>query len=220
VVVVSPSVTPRIASLAESGAIALHLRPFEPQDLAGVYLAYGATDDRAVNAEVAKLARTSGVLVNAVDDIPNCDFFAVAIVRRGDLQVAISTNGLSPAFARWMREYLEAQLPLEFADLLAVLGEVRQELKAQASIPEYEHWQRAIDEGVLARLRHGDREGARERIREVLLAAREQASLFQANDEPQASLFQAGGLPRAVETVATEPAPAGARRAGKPVPSH
>lgn len=173
VVVISPSVTRRIGDLAESAQIELHRRPYRPDDLDGVYLAYGATDDREANARVTAHARAAGILVNAVDDIPNCDFFAVSVVRRGDLQIAISTNGLSPAFARWMREYLEAWLPAELEELLSVLGEVRQTIKARGPIPAYEHWEAAISEEVLLRLRHGDRTGARNRIFDALIAAQD-----------------------------------------------
>jgi len=164
VVVVSPSVTQGIADLAAGGRITLHRREYRPEDLAGVFLAYGATDRIEVNAAITADARARGVLVNAVDDPPNCDFFAMAIVRRGDLQIAISTNGLSPAFARWLREKLESTLPEEYADLLSVLADVRQDVRSRGPIPGYEHWQAAIDDELLLRVRHGDLEGARSRI--------------------------------------------------------
>ena len=170
VTVVSPTVLPRIDVLAAEGRIVLHRRPYRADDVAGAVLVIGATDDRAVNAVVAADGRAVGALVNAVDDIPNCDFFAVAIVRRGDLQVTISTNGRSPAFARWMRERLDAELPAEYGDLLAVLGDVRDELKARGPIPEYEHWQAAIGD-VLADLRRGDRAAAEARLRDRLIGA-------------------------------------------------
>ncbi len=166
VTVVSPSVRPRIAALADAGRITLHQRTYQSGDLTDAFLVIAATDDRAVNAEVAVEARAAGILVNAVDDPPNCDFFAVAIVRRGDLQVSISTNGLSPAFARWMREQLDEALPREYGDLLKVLADVRETLKARGPIPAYEHWQAAITEDVLDCLRQGDVAGARARIYE------------------------------------------------------
>lgn len=169
--VVSPAVGPRIAELAAAGRIALALREYRAGDLDDVYLAIAATDDRAVNAVIAAEARARDILVNAVDDPPNCDFYAVAIVRRGALQVAISTNGLSPAFARWMREQLDESLPDEYADLLQALGEVREELRADGPIPEYEHWQAAITPDVLEHLRQGRHGAALELLREPLAAA-------------------------------------------------
>jgi precorrin-2 dehydrogenase len=123
---------------------------------------------------VAADARAGGVLVNAVDDIPNCDFFAVAVVRRGDLQLAISTNGRSPAFARWLRERLDATLPPEYGDLLDVLGDVRQTLKDRGPIPTYEHWQAAITDEVLTALRRGDRANAAARVFDRVAAGADQ----------------------------------------------
>ena len=160
VTVVSPEVRPRIAALAAEGRITLHQRPYRTSDLEGIYLAIAATDDRPLNARVVTEARAAGILTQAVDDIPYCDFFAVAIVRRGDLQLGISTNGRSPAFARWMRERLDSELPAEYGDLLAVLGDVRDTIKARGPIPTYEHWQAAITDEVVAALGTGDRETA------------------------------------------------------------
>lgn len=170
VVVVSPTLLARVAMLAEEDAIEHHARPYRPEDLQSVFLAYGATDDLEVNARITAEARAAGVLVNAVDDPPNCDFYAVAVVRRGDLQIGISTNGHSPAFARWLREDLDARLPNEYADLLAALSEVRHETRESGSIPRYEHWQKAISEEV-PRLQEGDWDAARLRIREVMARA-------------------------------------------------
>jgi precorrin-2 dehydrogenase / sirohydrochlorin ferrochelatase len=170
ITVVSPAVTPTIAYLAEAGEITLHQRPYRPDDLAGIYLAYGATEDRAENARVAADARQMGVIVNAVDDIPNCDFFAVSIVRRGDLQIAISTNGRSPAFARWVREYLDAWIPKAFGGVLDALADVRQDLRARGTVPPYERWQAAIGEEVFSQLPQGVTEGARERLYEAVTA--------------------------------------------------
>jgi precorrin-2 dehydrogenase/sirohydrochlorin ferrochelatase len=171
ITVVSPEVLPRIPVLAADRQLTLYLRPYQPGDLAGADVVIAATDDRAVNAAIAADARAAGILVNAVDDIPNCDFFAVALVRRGDLQVAISTNGRSPAFARWMREHLDATLPSEYGDLLSILGDVRDTLKARGPIPPYEDWQAAITDDLFATLRAGDRETAHTRLLTELSAA-------------------------------------------------
>jgi precorrin-2 dehydrogenase / sirohydrochlorin ferrochelatase len=170
VTVVSPEVRPRIAALAAEGQITLHRRPYRTSDLDATYLAIAATDDRPLNARVVTEARAAGILTQAVDDIPYCDFFAMAIVRRGDLQLGISTNGRSPAFARWMRERLDTELPAEYGDLLAVLGDVRETIKASGPIPAYEHWQAAITDDVIATLGAGDRKTARTHIYERVSA--------------------------------------------------
>ena len=170
VTVVSPEVRPRIAALAADGQITLHQRPYQTSDLDGVYLAIAATDERPINARMVTEARAAGILTQAVDDIPYCDFFAVAVVRRGDLQLGISTNGRSPAFARWMRERLDTELPAEYGDLLSVLGDVRDTIKARGPIPSYEHWQAAITDEVIAALGAGDRETATARVYERVSA--------------------------------------------------
>lgn len=168
ITVVSPTVSSTIAYLAEGGELELRRRPYTADDLDGIYLAYGATEDRADNARVAADARRLGVIVNAVDDIPNCDFFAVSIVRRGDLQIAISTNGRSPAFARWVREYLDAWIPKAFGGVLDALADVRQDLRAQGTTPPYERWQAAIGEEVFTQLPRGNTTGTRERVYETV----------------------------------------------------
>jgi precorrin-2 dehydrogenase/sirohydrochlorin ferrochelatase len=170
ITVVSPQVRPRIAAFAAEGRIALQQREYERGDLDDVWLVIAATDDRPLNARVVTEARTARILAQAVDDIPYCDFFAVAIVRRGDLQLGISTNGRSPAFARWMRERLDADLPTEYGDMLDVLGEVRDAIKARGPIPQYEHWQAAITDEVFAALREGDRRKAMASIYERVSA--------------------------------------------------
>jgi precorrin-2 dehydrogenase / sirohydrochlorin ferrochelatase len=158
--------------LADAGVIDLRSRDYEVADLAGITLAYGASEDRELNARVAHDARAAGVLVNAVDDIPNCDFFAVSLVRRGDLQIAISTNGRSPAMARWVREYLDSWVPMELGGLLDVLADVRTEVRANGNAPAYDRWNAAISEEVLLRLRHGDEAGARSQVYETLTGTR------------------------------------------------
>ena len=135
VTVVSPEVRPRIAALAAEGRSRFTGGRTGRAISTATYLAIAATDDRPLNARVVTEARAAGILTQAVDDIPYCDFFAVAIVRRGDLQLGISTNGRSPAFARWMRERLDTELPAEYGDLLAVLGDVRETIKASRSDP-------------------------------------------------------------------------------------
>jgi precorrin-2 dehydrogenase / sirohydrochlorin ferrochelatase len=170
VTVVSPEVVPRVAALAAEGQITLHQRPYRTSDLDGTYLAIAATDDGPLNARAVTEARAAGILTQAVDDIPYCDFFAVAVVRRGDLQLGISTNGRSPAFARWMRERMDTELPAEYGDLLAVLGDVRETIKAAGPIPAYEHWQAAITDEVIAALAAGDRETATARVYERVSA--------------------------------------------------
>ena len=119
-VVVAPQVSTFIRRAAEAGQLDWRPRGYAAHDLHDAALAFGATDDRALNAQVAADARRLGVAVLAVDDVPNCDFIAPALVRRGDVTVAISTGGRSPALARRTRERLERALPASWGDVLEV----------------------------------------------------------------------------------------------------
>jgi precorrin-2 dehydrogenase/sirohydrochlorin ferrochelatase len=128
VTVIAPHATERIAAMAEAGEIAWSQREYAAGDVAGQFLAVAATNVPAVNRAVFAEAEASGVLINAVDDPPFCDFYFPSVVRRGDLQIAISTAGHSPALAQRLRKEINAILPLDAGDWLAELGNLRREV--------------------------------------------------------------------------------------------
>jgi siroheme synthase-like protein len=146
VVVIAPEVSQEIRDEAAAGRLEWCQRPYQVGDLAGADYAFAATDDRTLNAQVAAEARCLRVPVLAVDDVPNCDFIAPSVVRRGNLIVAASTGGRSPAFARWLRERLECLLPRHWGDLLEVAGEARERLAADRARIPAERWQASLDE--------------------------------------------------------------------------
>src|SRR5580693_4843163 len=113
VTVVAPHSSSRIVSLAEDGEITWHQREYATGDLTGQFLVVAATNVPAVNRAVFAEAEAAGVLINAVDDPPFCDFYFPSVVRRGDLQIAISTAGDSPALAQRLRKEINSQLPLD-----------------------------------------------------------------------------------------------------------
>ena len=119
--------------LAAQGRIRLTLRAYQPGDLADRFLVIAATNDHAVNAAVYRDAEARNILCNAVDDPPNCDFYFGSIVRRGDLQIAISTAGESPAVAQRLRREIDAALPTDLGRWLADLGELRREVPRRCS---------------------------------------------------------------------------------------
>jgi uroporphyrin-III C-methyltransferase/precorrin-2 dehydrogenase/sirohydrochlorin ferrochelatase len=143
-VIVAPRATAAIQRAAAAGQLTWHARPYADGDLQGASLAFGASDDRQLNARVAADARRLGIPVLAVDDVPNCDFIAPALVRRGDLTVAISTNGRSPAMARRTRELLDNALPPFWGDLLDVAAAARERLGGTRSLIEPDRWQSAL----------------------------------------------------------------------------
>jgi siroheme synthase-like protein len=171
VLVVAPEIGPELAALAEHGTIRAGRRAFEPSDLDGALLAFTATNDRAVNEGVMRAAQARGTIVNVADDPAACEFTVPAVVRRGDVTLAISTGGRSPAFARFLREQLGGWLTDARCALLDLAAGLRRELQAaDVAIPP-QRWQAALaDEAALAALADGDRESAHRRLREILTA--------------------------------------------------
>ena len=128
VTVIAPKASARIVAIAESGEVVWHKREYATGDLAGQFLVVAATDNPAVNRAVFAEAEAAGILINAVDDPPFCDFYFPSVVRRGDLQIAISTAGESPALAQRLRKEINALLPLDTGDWLTELGNLRREV--------------------------------------------------------------------------------------------
>jgi uroporphyrin-III C-methyltransferase len=126
--VVAPEARPEIQQLALDGKLEWIQRAFEPADLDGNFLVVTATDSPDVNALVYRGSVERGILCNSVDDIPNCDFYFGSIVSRGDLQIAISTAGQSPAFAQHLRREIDEQLPEDLGPWLESLGQLRREV--------------------------------------------------------------------------------------------
>jgi precorrin-2 dehydrogenase/sirohydrochlorin ferrochelatase len=134
--VVALEASPTVSEWARSGRIAWEQRSFQSADLDGIFLVISATSLRDLNATVFHEASRRDVLCNAVDDPAHCDFYYPAVVRRGALQVAISTAGLSPALAQRIRRELEEQFGPEYAAWLEQLGEARDALFAREMDPE------------------------------------------------------------------------------------
>jgi precorrin-2 dehydrogenase/sirohydrochlorin ferrochelatase len=123
--VVAIQAEPAVREWAASGEIELELRPFQADDLDRTLVAVVATPSPDLNETVFREAKRRGVLCNVVDVPELCDFYYPAVVHRGDLQIAVSTNGKSPALARRLREQLEQQFGPAYAEWIAELGETR-----------------------------------------------------------------------------------------------
>ena len=135
VIVVSPTVTVGLAALAVVGRIVERLRPFRRADLRGCALVMAATGDPVVDDAVAALAHRARVLVNVADRPERCDFILPSVLQRGDLQIAVSTGGRSPALAREIRRRLQTMFGPEYAELIARTGRARQAARAAAPTP-------------------------------------------------------------------------------------
>jgi precorrin-2 dehydrogenase/sirohydrochlorin ferrochelatase len=158
-----------VAGFTEDGRFECLAARYERHHLEGALVAVAATDDEAVNRQVARDARAAGVLVNVVDRPELCDFIVPAQVRRGDLVVAVSTGGAAPSLARRLRERLEKEFGPEYATYLAVLREVREDLKRRNLAPEVRRrlFERLTEDDLLAAARQGT-DALRRIIREVI----------------------------------------------------
>ena len=131
IVVVAPRAVREIKARAHRGELAWHARAFSSKDVKGAFMVIAATNSAEVNATVFRACRARRVLCNSVDDPEHCDFYYAAVVRRGPLQIAISTNGHSPALASRLRKQLEKQFGREWSDWVEHLGESRREILDQ-----------------------------------------------------------------------------------------
>lgn len=129
VTVVSPQITPRIRLWAHQGRVKYVGLNFRPGMTRGCFLVIAATDSEETNRAVYQEARESGALANAVDDPGHCDFYAPAVVSRGDFQIAISTGGNSPALSQQVRKQLEQDFGPEYGSWTEWLGRMREMMR-------------------------------------------------------------------------------------------
>jgi precorrin-2 dehydrogenase/sirohydrochlorin ferrochelatase len=136
VTVVSPLISDTLRNQMTKNNLVILERSFQASDLDGMFLVIGATDDEVLNQEISAEAHRRNILCNIADRPKVCNFILPSIIQRGDLLIAISTSGQSPAFARKVRQDLEKQFGPEYEAFLKVMGAIRQHLLAQAHAPE------------------------------------------------------------------------------------
>lgn len=134
--VIAPWATPAVAGWARAGLLAWDARAFHTEDLDATFLVVAATSSVEINDSVYREAQSRQILCNVVDDPERCDFYYPAVVRRGALQIAISTAGKSPALAQRLRREFEAQLAPVYAGWIEELGKVRKQLFGRPLNPE------------------------------------------------------------------------------------
>jgi len=167
VLVVATSPVDRLEGLELLDGVLVARRAWTTADLTGAFLVIAHDPDAGERSRLSEAARAAGALVNVVDDIPACDWAMPAIVRRGELLLAIGTGGASPALARKLREKLETEYGPEWAEVLRVLREVREEtLPLLPDIRERaQRWRDALDPDEAAALvRSGDADELRGRL--------------------------------------------------------
>jgi precorrin-2 dehydrogenase/sirohydrochlorin ferrochelatase len=167
VVVVSPSLSPGLEDLKRQGRIVHRARPYQPGDLPGSFLVFGATDDPEVNGRLADEAKAAGVLANLADSPSSSTFLVPAVLTRGNLVIAISTGGDSPRLARKIREDLESVYGDEYAELLKVLGRVRERAMREVTDTGRRRalLERAVEADLLTLIRTGDALGVERTVK-------------------------------------------------------
>jgi len=168
VTVISPSLTGPIHSWVAAGKVRYLGREYRPGDLSGFEMVFVATNDRKVNPVVFQEARERGVWVNAADDPPHCDFILPSVLQRGNLVVAVSSGGSSPALSKSIREELESYFTEEYAEVAQVAAEVRRELRQRSVSPDAKAWQQALGDGFRRLIAEGKREEAKAHLMDRL----------------------------------------------------
>jgi len=162
VTVISPKVTEAISHWSKNNSIQLEGRCYRIGDLAGYPLVFVATADADVNDLVYQEGKSCGAWVNAADDPAHCDFLLPSVLRRGDLLVAVSTGGASPAATRAIREELEGYFTNDYVQMVRLAAEVRQELREQSLSVSAGAWNDALKGEFRRLIRAGRSEQAKQ----------------------------------------------------------
>ncbi len=172
VTVIAPACDPDLEALAENGEIVLMKRRFDVaafEEIDRPTLVFGTTDDRDVNVEVYRAAEELNIPCNIADVPDLCTFIVPAVVNRGDLTIAVSTGGASPALARRIREDLETRFGPEYAAMTRLMRDVRADILAAGGSSDDNRsvFMKLVDSGLLEALANRDREAVIERLREL-----------------------------------------------------
>ena len=170
VTVNSPKLLPSLHDLAVQKKIDVVLSEFEERSLDQCFLVIGATDDESLNRRIADEAERRGMLYNIVDVPDRCNFYVPSLVERGDLSIAISTNGKSPALAKRLRQRLEEEFGEEYAEFLRLMGGLRERvLQSTLTLEERgRFFESVVDSDILDLFRQGKAEEAEGKAEDML----------------------------------------------------
>lgn len=172
--VISPELSLVLEQMARDGEIEIKKRKFTPGDTEGFTLVIAATNAKQVNAQIVEETKTNNILCNIVDRPDLCSFIAPSVIRRGPLQIAISTGGNSPALSKAIRQKIETEIGEEYGKLAELLGNLRDEIKEEFSDNEAARssiWGKIVySEEILSLLR----EGRYKEVQEIIAKCRSQ----------------------------------------------
>jgi len=166
--IVAPEALAEIQDLAQTHKVEWVRRPYQSPDMESVDLVIAATDDPVLQKRVAAEARERRIWVNVVDVTPLCDFIAPAIVSQGDLQIAISTGGASPALAKHVRQKLAAVIGPEYGDLVRLLQRYRPDILKLPKDKRQSVWDAVVTQPFLDQLKRDGMKSAEDRLKELL----------------------------------------------------
>jgi len=174
VLLIAPEAVKELEELSAAGKIIWRRHVYHPGELPRGFLLICAADDPAANRRAAEEARSFGMLVNAAAQPELSDFTVPASMRRGKLSLSVSTEQLSPACSRWIREALEREFPESFAVWLEFLSQMRAELKGKLpdSHAREQFWRKHLDQEIYALVKNGELEEAEVRIRNAVAGDR------------------------------------------------
>ncbi len=170
VTLVSPEATPILSDLAQEELIEWKRRNYESSDIEGMFLVIAASDNEALNRRIHSDAQQANILCNVADQPENCNFTLPSVIRRGDLQITISTSGKSPAFSKYLRKKLEKQFGSEYGEFLRLMGQLRKKLLAESHAPETHKaiFESLIEKGLLNMIKSRDTETIDRLLAEIL----------------------------------------------------
>jgi len=168
--IISPELTPHLHDLVKQNQVEYVARHYQVGDLTGAFMVICATDQNEINQQVWREASANQQLVNVVDDTPRCNFIAPAILRKGDLNIAISTGGKAPALAVRLKERLQKEIGPQYERFLELSGQLREPLARH--IPDFETrkklWYELVDSDILELLSQDNEAAALDLISEVV----------------------------------------------------
>lgn len=167
--VVGRELNPYLEEIREAGKIEHLCEDYRAGHLRGAFLVIGATDSEDINRKIYEDALSLGIMVNIADDPGRCDFILPAVARQGDLAVAVSTGGKSPALARKLRDEFESSLGPEYGTLARLLGELRKKVLASCSDPadNKRKFEALIESDILRHIREKNWEAAGKCVRDI-----------------------------------------------------
>jgi siroheme synthase-like protein len=170
IVLISPDITPRLDLLGQEKRIQVQRRAYAAGDCEGATLVFSATDDAEVSSAVFSEATQARALVNTADEPALCDFIIPAVVRQGDVAIAVSTGGTSPGLASQLRSKIAKMIGPEYAKLTELLARARPEIRLRvpdAGQRKAIHY-RILNSDILDRLKRNDVAGAKRRLKDII----------------------------------------------------